>query len=102
MERTVFQHAEREKTALPANIENAPELLLGLQLYMTGFTVLTSCRGANYGSEGPIPWDAMRTYCVEYGINGEQRQYFYEMLSEMDRAYLDYKAKKLQNSAPPP
>lgn len=96
-EKAAFKQAEREKTPLPDKIMNAPEVLLGLELYINGFNALTSCRSAAYGSEGPIPWTAMRDYCVEYNIRGEQREYFYDLLAQMDKTYLDYKSKKLKS-----
>lgn len=93
-EQTIFQQAERSKERLPDKILNAPELTLGLALYRNGFHALNSTRGAAYGSEGPIPWIAMRDYCIENEIHGIQRQDFYELLSRMDYAYLNFKAQK--------
>lgn len=98
-EQGIFKQAELTKERLPAKIENAPTLIMGLELYMNGFYMLQSTRGAAYASEGPIPWLAMRDYCNEYRIVGDQRQDFYDLIARMDHAYLDYKAKR---STPPP
>lgn len=98
-EQGILSHAERTKERLPERIENAPTLTLGLELFMNGFFILQSTRGAAYGSEGPIPWLAMRDYCNEYEIVGDQRLDFYDLLSRMDHAYLDYKAKKAKARA---
>jgi hypothetical protein len=76
---------------LPARIANAPELLPGLDLYYEGFRVLHSCRG-----EGAIPWTVMREYCEEYGIEGEQRFCFFELLGHMDEAYFKFRNAKLE------
>jgi hypothetical protein len=93
LEQTVFQQW-RPGDRIPERIANAPELIFGLALYMNGFYTLTSMRGSAYGTEGPIPWLAMRDYCDEHQIIGWQRQDFYDLLSRMDQAYLDYKFKK--------
>lgn len=79
---------------LPNAIQNAPDLLPGLDLYYDGFVALTSCRNSMFAGEGPIPWLVMRDYCNDYGIVGEQKEYFFLMLGHMDNAYLEYKLKK--------
>jgi hypothetical protein len=99
VERVIFSQHEATKQPLPDNVANAPELLLGLNLYMEGFEALNSTRGSGYGSEGPIPWLAMRDYCDEFDICGDQRQDFYVLVARMDHAYLEYKAEKARAAA---
>ena len=94
-EGTLLKLAERMRGPIPDKIQKAPELQVGLELFLEAFQVLTTCRGAMYGSEGPIPWTAMREYCNEYGIEGEERDYFYEVISHMDNTYLNFKATKM-------
>jgi hypothetical protein len=96
MEKAVFQRHEATKERLPDRIANAPEVQLGLDLFWNGFANLTSCRGSAYNSEGPIPWVAMRDYCEDYDIRGEQRMDFYHLIAEMDKVFLDHKAKKIK------
>lgn len=94
-ERTIVEQCARNGLPLPRAIANAPELLVGLELYFIGFMDLTTCRGQSYGTEGPISWITMNEYCFVHGIDGEQREDFFYHLSRMDSAYLEYKAKKL-------
>jgi len=47
-------------------------------------------------SEGPIPWTAILAYCNEHDIVDEQREYFFDMISVLDVAYLELKTKKMQ------
>lgn len=68
----------------------------GLELYWDGFKSLTTCRNAMYMSEGPIPWTAILAYCNEHDIVDEQREYFFDMISVLDVAYLELKTKKMQ------
>ena len=88
-EDAILSRAMRSKRPIPSAIANAPELIMGLELFYDGFRVLHTSRG-----EGAIPWTAMLAYCREYGLDHEQRQIFYELVGEMDAAYLDYRAKK--------
>lgn len=99
-ERTILRQL-RPGDKLPPRIANAPELLMGLDLYVNAFYALTSCRGSSYNSEGPIPWIAMRDYCEDSEIYGEDRFYFYELIAKMDQAYLKYKAEKAKRNQPP-
>lgn len=89
-ESTILRQAELYKRPIPEFIANAPELLPGLALYYKAFFVLTTCRSMG----GPIPWLAMRTYCQDYDIVGEQREYFYDMITHMDRVYQEHVSKK--------
>lgn len=101
LERTIFKNY-REGDQIPERVLNAPELTMGLELFYNGFHTLQSTRGALYASEGPIPWLAMKEYCDEYEIYSDQRLDFYELVSHMDAAYLEFKAKKVGQNLPPP
>lgn len=88
----IVRNSEKLRIPLPDKICNAPDLLLGLELYYEGFRTLHSCRG-----EGPIPWTVMREYCIEYEIEGEQRFRFFELLGKMDEAYFKFKKEEMEN-----
>jgi len=79
---------------LPKVIQEAPELLPGLALYYNGFVELSSCRQVSGHGESPIPWTAIRDYCNEFDIEGEQRDYFFILIREMDKAYFEHLSKK--------
>lgn len=85
---------------LPERIKNAPELLLGLELYYRAFLDLTSCRGNGYGTEGPIPWTATHEWANAHNLSGEQREDLFYFIPHMDEVYLKFKAKKLAGSTP--
>lgn len=99
MEEAVFQRHQNTKEKLPDRIANAPEVEFGLMLYWNGFLALSSCRSAAYGTEGPIPWTAMRDYCNEHELDEEQRSLFHDCVAAMDKVYLDHKGKKAQKAA---
>jgi hypothetical protein len=96
-EGAILKQAYIAKQAIPAFIRDAPELLPGLQFFYDAFKALTTCRGSAYSSEGPIPWTAMRDYCVEYDVDLDDREYLYAIISHMDDAYLNFKAEKMKS-----
>lgn len=96
MEQNILKQASVTKEKIPERIANAPEITLGLELYMNAFYALTSCRGSLYASEGPIPWLAMRDYCEDFDIRGEDRRIFIYLMTALDQTYLKYKAKKTE------
>lgn len=83
----------REGRPLPKKIRNAPELILGLEFYYNAFEDLSSCRELGFGV-GPIPWTAMKDYCHEYDITGDDDlEDFFYFIRQMDNAYLAHMAK---------
>lgn len=78
---------------LPEQIQNAPELFDGLEIYWNAFGDLTTCRSIGFGV-GPIPWTAIRDYADEYQFVGEQRILLFRHIRAMDMAYLDYNKPK--------
>jgi hypothetical protein len=87
---------------LPDRIQNAPELVLGLELYYGAFMDLTSCRGTGYGTEGPIPWDKVVQWAEKYGLDEEQEDDLVYHIPQMDEVYLKFKAKKLSATTKTP
>ena len=84
----------REKRPLPKKIQNAPELMLGLEFYFNAFDDLSSCRGIGFGL-GPIPWTAMVQYCEEYDVvDASSQEDFFHYIRELDNVYLAHMAKK--------
>lgn len=83
----------RDRLPLPARIQNAPELQLGLELYFLAFFELSSCRPIGM-DEGPIPWIAIWDYCERLGIEGDQRDDMFYHIRSMDNAYFQYKSSK--------
>ena len=100
-EKFIIEQCYRQKLPLPEKIQNAPELLLGLELFYIAFMNLTSCRTQGYGTEGPIGWLQISEYCLIHGIIGEQRDDLIYHVQKMDEVYLKFKAKKLKATANP-
>ena len=67
----------------------------GLNLFYIAFLDLTSCRALGY-SQGPIPWLAIHHYCEAHDMDGEQREDVFYHVARLDKAYLDWSAKKTQ------
>lgn len=82
---------------LPETIQNAPELVVGQQLYYTGFIDLTSCRAVGMGV-GPIPALSIFEYCLLKEIEGDQRQDFVDIIQRLDQKYLDWSSKRGKKS----
>ena len=98
-EKWLIQQAQRQGGPLPERIRNAPELFLGLELYLMAFMELTSCRGLGYGAMGPIPWMAIQRYCEVHDIQGEQREDLFYFVQKMDKAYMDWQRDKAKQQA---
>lgn len=86
------------KLPLPDRIQNAPDLELGLELYMGAFWDLDSCRPLGYG-EGPIPWTTIEQYAQLNGIEGEQREMLHHHIRQLDNAYLKHRLAKSKAAA---
>lgn len=78
---------------LPDAISNAPEIFVGLQLFLSGFLELNDERQIGFGA-GPIPWHAILAYCQEHEIVGEQAEDFFYFVKQLDAEYLRIQAEK--------
>lgn len=83
----------REGLPLPDRIQNAPELLPGLELFWLAFMELSDSRNIGMGL-GPIPWKVIHDYCVVYDLNGEQMEEMHHHIRELDSAYLEHQRRK--------
>jgi hypothetical protein len=82
---------------LPSRIQNAPEVEIGLGLFLNAFYDLDSCRPVGW-EEGPIPWTAMAEYCLAHDIHGEQREALLHHVRALDLEYLKYRRSKRPKS----
>lgn len=89
MERSIIQQCLRERLPFPKKIKDAPTLDFGLELYLSSFFELNSCRQIGFG-EGPIPWTAIFDYCERLGIIGDQRDDMFYHIRSLDNAYLEH------------
>lgn len=96
IEKSILEQCYRSKMPVPDKILNSPELLFGLELYYTGFLDLSSCRSFGF-AEGPIPWISIMNYANHKGLYDEDADCFVSLISQMDSAYLKYKASKTKS-----
>lgn len=81
----------RRGQPLPDRIANAPEVLLGLELYWQAFWELNTCRPAGWGL-APIPWSVMNDYATTFDFDDDQRESLFDYIMRMDKAYRDHHA----------
>lgn len=67
--------------------------MIGLQLYVDGFNVLTKSRNVGQGYIGPIPYSEISCYCDDEGFEGEDREDFIYLLEALDAAYIKWQNK---------
>lgn len=96
VEREIIELCYRERRPLPAKIANAPQLLLGLEVFYRAFFDLTTCRQSGM-AVGPIPWSQIKLYCDEFDIQDEQRADMFYQIARMDTVYIKHVTPK-----PPP
>ena len=92
-EERIIQQCMKQKKPLPEKIANAPELLLGLDLYYDSFWDLTTCRQVGFGV-GSIPWASIRDYAVTFEFDEEQVDDLFYFIRMMDNAYMEFHRPK--------
>lgn len=92
-EKALLDIARRQNGPVSERIQNAPDLLPGLQFYVDAFNVLTRSRQIGQGGIGPIPYGEISLYCKDEGIEGDDREDFIYVIGEIDRFYVDWQAK---------
>lgn len=91
-ESKILENCYRFNQPIPEKIRNAPTLWLGLELYYTGFFMLTASRPVGMGV-GAISWSVISDYCLVNEIEGEQRDDFIFLINAMDAEYLKHVTK---------
>lgn len=82
-----------ERLPLPAKIADAPQLALGLQLYLVAFFDLLGQR--QFGMvAGPIPYLSIAEYCDRLGLDNECRDAVHHHVSHLDKVYSQYLERK--------
>lgn len=74
---------------IPDRIANAPELTLGLMLYMQAFFDLDSERQVGF-SVGRIKWSAIRDYADAFEFDAIQTEDLFYFIKELDKVYLEW------------
>lgn len=77
---------------IPDKIRNAPELRMGLQLYLDAFYDLNTDRPSGW-SLMPIPRSAIRDYAVAHDFTDEQKDSLLYHIPLMDQAFRKHHAE---------
>ena len=81
------------KQPYPKSIRDAPELDMGLGLYMQAFLDLDSSR-INGMSMGRISWLTIDDYCKRIGVVGDQRIDLIYCVQGLDNWYVGWHREK--------
>lgn len=95
-EQTISKQAIRAGQPIPARIANAPELHIGLELFLNAFFDLDTERQAGF-SVGPIPWSKIKEYAVAFEFDEDITEDLFYFVKQLDNAHmkrLESKAKK--------
>jgi hypothetical protein len=93
IEKRILADSERNKMPVPKRIQEAPDLVRGLELYYTGFCELVDSRTIGM-APGPIPWYAVQQYCAMNDLTEEQTFRMHHHIRKMDAAFLEFKTKR--------
>jgi hypothetical protein len=97
-ERQIAQQAYRAGQPLPESIANAPELQLGLMVYLQAFFELDTERSNGFGP-GHIPISRIREYCCDWEFNAEETEDCVYLIRQLDCAYFEWYGKKRESDA---
>ena len=113
-EENLLTIAYRQNMPVSDKIQNAPELLPGLQFYVDAFNLLSSSRMAFDGGIGHIPYSEISKFCDDMRLGDEERGDVHFLLNEVDQFYVKWQTTKIrtkreadiragtQKSRPPP
>lgn len=99
VEQTIARQAVRNGQPIPDRILNAPELQLGLQLYLNAFFELESERTSNGYGPSPIPWSSMAQYASVFEFTEELRDDLFFHIRAMDHEYLKRVYAKIKTAS---
>jgi len=96
-ERRILEQSFKMGGRIPAAIQNAPQLFMGLELYLSAWLDLNSCRNSGM-SAGPIPWLAIHEYAKELEFDDDQRESLHYHIVAMDRAYFQHRERERERN----
>lgn len=88
IDQQISKQALRMGKPIPDRILNAPELQLGLELYLDAFFDLDSERTHGFGLT-PIPWSSIKGYAEAWEFDEEQTRDLLFLVKKMDQAHLE-------------
>lgn len=86
-EQNIIKDCLRSGTKIPDRIENAPELIRGLELYLLSFFDIDSDRDCAF-SMRPLSWASVRNYAILNKFDEEQTEDLHFFIRKMDEAHL--------------
>ena len=89
----IAQQSVRMGQPLPARIANAPELMLGLQVYLQAFFDLDSERSHANGYT-LIPWSSIYSYAQTLDFDDEQTEDLIYLIRRLDSEHVKRLAAK--------
>lgn len=100
-ERNIAKQAMLANEPLPESIANAPELILGLELYLQAFFDLDSTRNGG-DLLSPISWLSIKEYAMTFSFDVEQTESLFAHIRGMDISHIErvskqHKAKQKPN-----
>ena len=98
VEESLARQALQFGKPIPERIANAPQLQVGLQLYLQAFFDLDTERAHSNGPT-PIPWTAMAAYADAYELDQEQREDLFFFVRRLDSVQLDRISKRMEAAA---
>lgn len=93
-ERSLVRQAIRSGKAIPDRIANAPELQIGLQLYLQAFFDLDSER-SHSSSLSPIPWTSIKQYATAIELDERQTDELFYFIKKLDKVHLERLKNKI-------
>ena len=95
IEQNIAKQAMRSGEGLPERIANAPELRIGLNLYLQAFFDLDSER-SHALAPTPIPWLSISEYGKVFEFSEEQTEDLFYFVKIMDSEHLKRLTKKMK------
>lgn len=83
----------RANNPLPDKIQNAPSLILGLEIYLKAFFELDCERSHSMGAT-PIPWSSIYNYARCFNFDKEQTEDLIFFVRALDNEHLKHIRKK--------
>jgi len=97
-EQRIIRECSARKRPLPERIQNAPDLLVGLELFFQAFIELNTCRSTGW-SAGPIPSWCIDEFCTKNELIEEEAEDLAYHVRKMDQAFLNHMSAKSKESA---
>ncbi len=92
-EAKIIEECRKRKKPLPPHIENAPELLMGLEHFYEWYIELSTCRPGGF-EVMPIPVLVINDFADDLGLDVEEREEFKFFMLSMDNAFRDWNTKE--------